>query len=88
MPSVFLTFLLHVPPHQRQLAYNSTASGRSQHILAGFVEVGHLAVFAVIVRIVPIICTIRFSWLVVKIWSIESITGYLSFRLTIARQEK
>mgnify|MGYP007105352444 CR=1 FL=1 len=44
-----LTFLLSVPPHQRQLAYNSTASGRSQHISGGFVEVGHLAVFTAIV---------------------------------------
>ncbi len=26
MPSVVLTFLLSVPPHQRQLAYNSTAA--------------------------------------------------------------
>ena len=58
MPSFVLTFLLYVPPHQRQLAYNSTAAGRSQHILAGFVEVGHLAVFAFIVWIVPIICAI------------------------------
>ena len=44
-----LTFLLSVPPHQRQLAYNSTAAGRSQHISGGFVEVGHLAVFTAIV---------------------------------------
>ena len=43
------TFLLSVPPHQRQLAYNSTAAGRSQHISGGFVEVGHLAVFTAIV---------------------------------------
>lgn len=40
-----LTFLLSVPPHQRQLAYNSTAHGRSQYISAGFAEVGHLALF-------------------------------------------
>ena len=58
MPSVVLTFLLYVPPHQRQLAYNSTAAGRSQHISGGFVEVGHLAVFTAIVWIVPIICAI------------------------------
>jgi hypothetical protein len=44
-----LTFLLSVPPHQRQLAYNSTAHGRSQYISAGFAEVGHLALFSVIV---------------------------------------
>ena len=44
-----LTFLLSVPPHQRQLAYNSTAARRSQHISGGFVEVGHLAVFTAIV---------------------------------------
>ena len=44
-----LPFLLSVPPHQRQLAYNSTAAGRSQHISGGFVEVGHLAVFTAIV---------------------------------------
>lgn len=49
MPSVVLTFLLYVPLHQRQLAYNSTAAGRSQHISGGFVEVGHLAVFTAIV---------------------------------------
>ena len=53
-----LTFLLSVPPHQRQLAYNSTAHGRSQYISAGFAEVGHLALFSVIVWIVLIICTI------------------------------
>ena len=58
MPSVVLTFLLYVPLHQRQLAYNSTAAGRSQHISGGFVEVGHLAVFTAIVWIVPIICAI------------------------------
>jgi len=44
-----LTFLLSVPPHQRQLAYNSTAHGRSQHISAGFSKVGHLLFFIVIV---------------------------------------
>ena len=44
-----LTFLLSVPPHQRQLAYNSTAHGRSQYISAGFAEVGHLALFSIIV---------------------------------------
>ena len=43
-----LTFLLSVPPHQRQLAYNSTAYGRSQHILAAFSKVGHLLFFIVI----------------------------------------
>ena len=43
---------------QWQLAYNSTAAGRSQHISGGFVEVGHLAVFTAIVWIVPIICAI------------------------------
>ena len=53
-----LTFLLSVPPHQRQLAYNSTAHGRSQHISIGFAEVGHLALFPLIVRIVLIIRTI------------------------------
>ena len=53
-----LTFLLSVPPHQRQLAYNSTAAGRSQHISIGFAEVGHLALFPLIVRIVLIIRTI------------------------------
>ena len=53
-----LTFLLSVPPHQRQLAYNSTAHGRSQYILAAFSKVGHLPFFIVIVWIVPIICTI------------------------------
>ena len=53
-----LTFLLSVPPHQRQLAYNSTAHGRSQHISVGFAEVGHLALFPLIVRIVLIIRTI------------------------------
>mgnify|MGYP006912825504 FL=1 len=58
MPSVVLTFLLSAPPHQRQLAYNSTTAGRSQHILRGFTKVGHLPVFTVIVWIVPIICTI------------------------------
>jgi hypothetical protein len=42
------TFLLSVPPHQRQLAYNSTAYGRSQHILAAFSKVGHLPFFIVI----------------------------------------
>ena len=58
MPSVVLTFLLSAPPHQRQLAYNSTTAGRSQHILRGFTKVGHLPLFAAIVRIVPIICAI------------------------------
>ena len=53
-----LLFLLYVPPHQRQLAYNSTAASRSQHISDGFVEVGHLPLFTVIVWIVPIISTI------------------------------
>ena len=43
-----LTFLLSMPPHQRQLAYNSTAHGRSQHILAAFSKVGHLPFFIVI----------------------------------------
>ena len=43
-----LTFLLSVPPHQRQLAYNSTAHGRSQYILAAFSKVGHLPFFIVI----------------------------------------
>ena len=44
-----LTFLLSMPPHQRQLAYNSTAHGRSQYILATFSKVGHLPLFIVIV---------------------------------------
>ena len=52
------TFLLSVPPHQRQLAYNNTVHGRSQHISVGFAEVGHLALFPLIVRIVLIIRTI------------------------------
>ena len=52
------TFLLSVPPHQRQLAYNSTAHDKSQHISVGFAEVDHLALFTAIVRIVLIICTI------------------------------
>ena len=58
MPFFVSTLLLYVPPHQRQLAYNSTAHGRSQHISVGFSEVGHLPFFAAIVRIVPIICAI------------------------------
>ena len=58
MPSVILTFLLYVLPHQRQPAYNITAHDRSQHISVGFAEVGHLALFTAIVRIVLIICTI------------------------------
>ena len=58
MPSVVLTFLLSAPPHQRQLAYNSTTAGRSQHILAAFSKVGHLLFFIVIAWIVQIICTI------------------------------
>ena len=53
-----LTFLLSVPPHQRQLAYNNTVHGRSQHISVGFAKVGHLALFPLIVRIVLIIRTI------------------------------
>lgn len=61
MPSFVLTFLLSVPPHQRQLAYNSTASGRSQHISTRFPEVGHLPFFTAIVWIVPIICAILIS---------------------------
>lgn len=52
------TFLLSVPPHQRQLAYNNTVHSRSQHISVGFAEVGHLALFPLIVRIVLIIRTI------------------------------
>ena len=32
MPSVVLTFLLYVPPHQRQLAYNSTRFSISQQL--------------------------------------------------------
>ena len=58
MPSFVLTFLLYVSPHQRQLAYNSTATGRSQHISPRFPKVGHLPVFAAIVWIVLIICAI------------------------------
>ena len=58
MPFFVRTFLLYVPPHQRQLAYNSTAHGRSQHISAVFSKVGHLPFFAAIVWIVPIICAI------------------------------
>ena len=58
MPSVVLTFLLSAPPHQRQLAYNITAHDRSQHVSGVFVKVGHLPLFAAIVRIVAIFCTI------------------------------
>ena len=35
--------------YQRQLAYNITAHGRSQHVSGVFVKVGHLPLFTAIV---------------------------------------